>query len=357
MTDRDGNGWTTCDLGHRHWGRFGAAGLLAYAPGRAGPAGRAAGPAGRAGPAARAGRAGRAGRAAPDGGDGPTSVLLQRRSWWGNHGGTWGPPGGARDSHESAVTAALREAEEECAMPAGAVSPRGILRDDHGGWSYQTVVAAAPRPFPVRAVSSETSKASWVAAEDVAALDLHPGFAERWPALREALVPLTIIVDAANVMGSRPDGWWRDRAGAARRLRDQLAGLAAGGVAALPETMQAPALELWFPDIVLVVEGAARSVAAAHAAGPGRGGGSGPSGGEDGRPAGREPAAPGGRERGSGARVRVVAAPGSGDDTIAEVAADLAGRRLVVTADRELRARCLAAGASVTGPSWLLAQL
>jgi 8-oxo-dGTP diphosphatase len=320
MVNRDGNGWTTCDLGHRHWGRFGAAGLLAYAPGRGGHA------------------------------DGPTCVLLQRRSWWGNHGGTWGPPGGARDSHESAVTAALREAEEECAMPAGSVSAHGILLDDHGGWSYQTVVAAAPRLFPVRAVSNETSKASWVAAEDVAALDLHPGFAQRWPVLREALQPLTIIVDGANVMGSRPDGWWRDRAGAARRLRDQLAVLRADGVTALPETMQAPALERWFPDIVLVVEGAARSVAAAHAAAPGPSSPVSP-GGEDGR---RRPA----REPGSaGGAVPVIAAPGSGDDTIAEIAADLAGRRLVVTADRELRARCVAAGASVTGPSWLLGQI
>ncbi len=322
MVNRDGNGWTTCDLGHRHWGRFGAAGLLAYAPG---PADRAR----------WSDRGGRPGRAGPADGGGQTCVLLQRRSWWGNHGGTWGPPGGARDSHESAVTAALREAEEECAMPAGAVSARGILLDDHGGWSYQTVVAAAPRPFPVRAVSNETTKASWVAAGDVAALDLHPGFAEWWPVLREALQPLTIIVDGANVMGSRPDGWWRDRAGAARRLRDQLAGLAAEGLTALPESMQAPALELWFPEIVLVVEGAARSAAAAHAAGPhGREG----SGSADGR-------------------LRVIAAPGSGDDTIAAVAGELEGRRLVVTADRELRARCQAAGASVAGPGWLLGQL
>jgi 8-oxo-dGTP diphosphatase len=308
MVNRDGNGWTTCSRGHRHWGRFGAAGLLAYAPYPAG---------------------------------GATGVLLQRRSWWGNHGGAWGPPGGARDSHESAVTAALREAEEECAMPADAVSVLGILLDDHGGWSYQTVIAAAPRPFPVFAASSETSRAAWVAARDVSALGLHPGFAEQWPLLREALQPLTIIVDAANVMGSRPDGWWRDRAGAARRLRDQLAGLATDGVPSLPDSMDAPALERWFPDIVLVVEGAARSVAAAHAGGP---------------PGSDRSSAPG-REPGPGGRVRVVAAPGSGDDTITAVAGELAGRRLVVTADRQLRERCVAAGASVTGPRWLLGQL
>jgi 8-oxo-dGTP diphosphatase len=309
MASRDGNGWTSCGQGHRHWGRYGAAGLLAYAPCDADT--------GSAAPA-------------PDHADGPVCVLLQRRSWWGNHGGRWGPPGGARDSHESVVAAALREAEEECALPAGAVTVRAILSDDHGGWSYQTVLASAQRPFPVRAVSSETSQAAWVPAEDVAALALHPGFAARWPVLREALQPLTVIVDGANVMGSRPDGWWRDRAGAARRLRDQLSGLAAEGVAALPESVRAPALQRWFPDFVLVVEGAARQIAAGHAAGAGGG---------------------------AGGRVRVVAARGSGDDTIAELAAGTAGRRLVVTADRQLRQRCVAAGASVTGPSWLLGLL
>ena len=79
MASRDGNGWVRCELGHRHWGRFGAAGLLAFVTG------------------------------------GP--VLLQRRTWWSHHGGTWGLPGGARDSHESALGAALREAAEECGVP------------------------------------------------------------------------------------------------------------------------------------------------------------------------------------------------------------------------------------------------
>jgi 8-oxo-dGTP diphosphatase len=314
MVDRDGNGWVTCAQGHRHWGTYGAAGLLAYAKDPVD---------------ARAG-------------DDSVRVLLQRRSWWGNYGGAWGPPGGARDSHESPAAAAVREAEEECALPPGSVTVQGILVDDHGGWSYQTVVASAPRPVPVRPVSNETSRVSWVPAAEVAALKLHPGFEALWPVLRQALAPLTVIVDGANVMGSRPDGWWRDRAGAARRLRDQLTALAAAGIPALPDAMQAPPLDLWYPEIVLVVEGAARTVAAAHRTGSREGDGSGEG------VAVPDPLA---------GRVRVVAARASGDDTIAELAAGTEGRRLVVTADRELRRRCADAGAVVIGPSWLLSQL
>jgi len=294
MVNHDGNGWTQCGLGHRHWGLFGAAGLLACAPD----------------------------------GTGRDLVLLQRRNWWGNHGGMWGPPGGARDSHESAVAAALREAAEECDVPAGAVSIRGILRDDHGGWSYQTVIGAAPAPFEARPASSETSEVAWVAAADAGRLALHPGFAEQWLTLRAALQPVTIIVDVANVMGSRPDGWWRDRAGAAARLAGELAALAGRGMPALPESMRAPVLERWFPGYVLVLEGAARQAA-------------------------RD-------DRGAAAasdRVRLVAAPGAGDDAIAHQAKQIAGHRLVVTADRELRERCVAAGASVAGPGWLMRQL
>lgn len=110
-----------------------------------------------------------------------------------------------------------------------------------------------------------------------------------------------LVVDAANVIGSRPDGWWRDRAGAVRTLRDRLA--------AWPD----------HPEVVLVTEGAARSVEGV-------------------------------------AGVEVVAATGSGDDTIVDVVAARSGGFrpvVVVTADRELRRRVQAYGASTVGPGTL----
>jgi len=55
--------------------------------------------------------------------------------------------------------------------------------------------------------------------------------------------------------------------------------------------------------------------------------------------------------------VRMVGARGSGDDAIVAVVHELSGRRVVVTADRELRARCAAAGAEILGPGWLLGLL
>ena len=117
-----------------------------------------------------------------------------------------------------------------------------------------------------------------------------------------------LVVDAANVVGSVPDGWWRDRAGAARRLRDALAEVDASG---LPETGPEP-------EVVLVVEGAARPVA--------------------GDPDGPD-------------SVRVIAAPRSGDDTIIALVGASAGRPVVVvTADRALREAVSRRGATVIGP-------
>ena len=169
---------------------------------------------------------------------------------------------------------------------------------------------------------------------------------------------VTIVVDVANVMGSRPDGWWRDRAGAAVRLHAQIVALASSGRAILPDGRGAaeapgPADEAGpagqaSPAFVMVLEGAAKAAAARLAsADPATAGTPGAAPGTPG-------AAPGTPRPGE---VRVVQAPGSGDDAIVAVVRELPGRRVVVTADRGLRDRCVAAGAEILGPSWLLGLL
>jgi 8-oxo-dGTP diphosphatase len=293
----DGDGWVECAAGHRHWGRYGAAGLLAHR------------------------------RTA----SGNREVLLQHRADWSHYGGTWGILGGARASHETAVDAALREAGEEGAVEPREVRADGRYDDDHGGWSYVTVVATASERLVARPSGGESIDVVWHDVERIADLALHPGFAESWPILGAALSPLTIVVDAANVMGSRPDGWWRDRAGAARRIVGNAAVVARDGIPGdgLPDELDRAPLRHWWPHVVVVVEGAARPAADVSAV--------------DASPA----------------DVTVVAARGSGDDEIvAQVEKSrrelLAGPVLVVTADRELRDRCTRAGAVAVGPQWWL---
>lgn len=149
-----------------------------------------------------------------------------------------------------------------------------------------------------------------------------------WPgrALLSAGMDVALIVDGANVMGSRADGWWRDRAGAMARLHGELTALADQGISGpVPgaEGADEATAGRWFPHVYLVVEGRTRAVLDLVAPAP---------------------------------RVRVVAARGEGDDEIASLAGRLTGRRVVVTADRELRRRCAAAGAAVAGPGWLIRQ-
>jgi len=278
----DGDGWVECGDGRRRWGRFGAAGLLLRAPD-------------------------------PDGGPEPL-VLLQLRVGWSHHGGTWGLPGGARDSHESATEAALREAVEEAGIDPGAVSPRALSVDDLGGdpsgWTYTTVVADAAAPLPTVA-NHESDELRWVPESSLPGLPLHPGLRASWPVQRAPLA--TLVLDTANVLGAVPDGWWRDRVASTGSLVRAVA-------SALPRTLELPEGGFrWLTDVVAVVEGRAREL-------PDR---SGPAG------------------------LAVVRAVGSGDDALVDVVSELraAGRTPVVaTADRGLRER-LPRSVAVLGPT------
>jgi predicted RNA-binding protein with PIN domain len=118
-----------------------------------------------------------------------------------------------------------------------------------------------------------------------------------------------LVVDGANVVGSRPDGWWKDRAGAARRLHESLL-----------------VADTSYDVVVLVLEGAAKGGVAA---------------GRDGH-------------------LVTVHAPRDGDSAITAEARTRAGAGdtvTVITADRMLAAAVNAVGASVMSPSWLLDQL
>jgi 8-oxo-dGTP diphosphatase len=274
-----GDAWVVAPGGERYWGRFGAAGLLAL--------------------------------------DESRGVLLQHRVSWSHFGDTWALPGGARHQGESALSAALRESAEEAGVPAGAVTPRLVSVLDLGVWSYTTVVADVREPFDPVISDPESVALAWVPVDEVDALPLHPGFAASWGFLRTALSQHPVlVVDVANVVGSVPDGWWRDRAGAAERLLARLAALADDGIAA--DALELPGTR-WFPPVVAVVEGLARQ---ARAQGP----------------------------------VVVARADGTGDDEVVDRVAALSdpAQAVVVTSDRGLAERVGELGARVRRAGWLL---
>jgi hypothetical protein len=157
---------------------------------------------------------------------------------------------------------------------------------------------------------------------EVPDLPLHSGFAAGWTAFGPLLDHHeVVVVDAANVIGSKPDGWWRDRAGAVRRLVAGLSDVATSGVPTLAGLLPAlPGRSRAWPEWLVVREGAAR--------------------------AGSLPDGP----------VGVVDAPGSGDDEIVRQADEQRRRGhdvTVVTADRALRQRVEQLGARVAGPRTL----
>jgi 8-oxo-dGTP diphosphatase len=148
------DGWTTCALGHRHWGLAGAAGLLLHRPG-------------------------------PDG----VELLLQLRVEWSHHGGTWGTPGSALHPAESAADGALREAGEELGLRRDDVVLGAESVDDHGGWSYTTVLATpagALEPADL-ALNEESVGVGWFALDALPDVPLHPGLAASLPVLRPLL--------------------------------------------------------------------------------------------------------------------------------------------------------------------------
>ena len=150
MAHRDGDGFIRCTCGHAHWGLHGAAGLLLVRTDLEQP-----------------------------------SALLQLRAGWTHGGGTWALPGGARDSHEDVVTAALREAAEEVGVDHSRLEVRHVFADDHGNWRYDTVIAFAQDDAGIFAANHETSDIKWVALHDVAGYDLHPGLAAHWTTIAE----------------------------------------------------------------------------------------------------------------------------------------------------------------------------
>ncbi|MGW0035216.1 NUDIX domain-containing protein [Gordonia sp. NPDC003376] len=155
----DGDGWVIDPDGSRYWGVHGAAGLLLRA-------------------------------AAPEG---ETLILLQHRAAWSHQGGTWGLPGGARDSHESAVDTALREAWEEAGIDADdiRVIAAVVTHQATSGWAYTTVIAEASEP--VRTVANgESAELRWVDEAAVGDLPLHPAFGEAWPGLRSRMDSLDL---------------------------------------------------------------------------------------------------------------------------------------------------------------------
>ena len=145
MSARDGDGWVQCACGNKHWGLNGAAGILLVRG---------------------------------------TQILLQHRAPWVHNGDTWGIPGGARDSHETVLEAAIREAKEETGIDPVHLTPIQTFSDDHGSWRYDTVIAHATDELVAHELNDESHEVRWVEIEKVEELTLHPSFEKSWPTLK-----------------------------------------------------------------------------------------------------------------------------------------------------------------------------
>ena len=148
MAARDGDGWVECACGNKHWGLNGAAGILILRG---------------------------------------HEILLQHRAPWVHNGDTWGIPGGARDSHESTIDGAFREAVEETGIDTELLTPLEVFCDDHGTWKYETVIARADEELVAHEVNDESHEVRWVHIDHVDQMALHPSFAKSWPQLKQLI--------------------------------------------------------------------------------------------------------------------------------------------------------------------------
>ena len=133
-----GDGFITLADGSRRWGRFGAAGVLVRCPGA----------------------------------HGGFDYFLARRSEWCHQGGTWAIPGGALHHGEAPLAGALREFAEEVGVDLTGFTVIATHEDDHGGWSYWTVIVDVPERFAAALANWETAETGWVAGHRLAQLEL-----------------------------------------------------------------------------------------------------------------------------------------------------------------------------------------
>lgn len=145
--------WVTCRCGRRHYGLYGAAGLVLI--------------------------------------DDAGQLLLTHRSEWVHFPGTWSFPGGALDAGETPADAALREVDEELGLPASAVTVLStVVGTDHEVWRYTYVLARLDPQWTDRPLTPnwEIEAVKWVAPDQLETLPLHPDLRTDLPTLRAALL-------------------------------------------------------------------------------------------------------------------------------------------------------------------------
>jgi 8-oxo-dGTP diphosphatase len=150
---RSGDGFITVADGTHRWGRFGAAGILARHEGEAGD----------------------------------VHYFVARRSAHTHRGGTWSVPGGALNEGEAPLEGALREFSEEVGITITEHAVATVYEDDHGGWSYWTLVLDVTERFDVSGTLGwETAEVRWVSADELDDLELFDAF-------RSTLVQLGVL--------------------------------------------------------------------------------------------------------------------------------------------------------------------